>query len=403
VDCSGVAQWCYRFLVSQGKNPVVDKEAVQQAVQHAIFQIVPHYPGLSLWARPWSFFYSEISYAIKGRDVRTIDEYLALDRSGRGTPLRDAHRRAVYAVYKAYQTDLKRRGLWDYGDFVLETLRLFRPELLPVPYVAAVVDEIQDLTQAAMHLIRRIVPPGPNDLFLVGDGLQRIYPGGYALKSLGIDIIGRGALLSQSFRNTREILRAAHAMVAGVRLDNMDDADGEAPEPEFSERRGDVPRLHGFATPYAEVCWVMSEIARLKKERGYADSDFALIYRWQRPYADLIKLYLSPHVELSDLQKATSSYWGSAVKYGTFDSAKGLTFTVVFVLGVTDGLYVPRDNPTLQNEELEDYLDRERRRLYVAMTRARDLLYLSYSQGQPSCFLANVPDELLRRGRAKGA
>lgn len=37
------------------------------------------------------------------------------------------------------------------------------------------------------------------------------------------------------------------------------------------------------------------------------------------------------------------------------------------------------------------------RLLYVAMTRARDLLYVSCSRGQPSRFLSSVPEEYLKR------
>jgi superfamily I DNA/RNA helicase len=58
---------------------------------------------------------------------------------------------------------------------------------------------------------------------------------------------------------------------------------------------------------------------------------------------------------------------------------------------------VPRDDWTLQSDELEDYLARERRLLYVAMTRARDLLFLTCSRGRASRFLSDVPSQYLKR------
>jgi DNA helicase-2/ATP-dependent DNA helicase PcrA len=91
------------------------------------------------------------------------------------------------------------------------------------------------------------------------------------------------------------------------------------------------------------------------------------------------------------------TYFGPGAKHTTFHSAKGLEFKVVFVVGVTDGSFVPRDDWSLQGEELNDYLARERRLLYVAMTRARDLLYLTCSRGRASRFLSAVPGEYLRR------
>lgn len=398
VECCTIHQWCYRFLARQGQRPNVDANALGSALGDAIVKVRPLYPGLRIWSRPASFFSDEITYAIKGRAVERLGQYLELDRSGRGTPLQERERRAVYALYEAYQANLKARGdLWDFDDYIVRALQLVQAGCLAEPYATAVVDEIQDLTEATMRLIRQLVTPGPNDLFLVGDGLQRIYPGGYSLGQLGIDVVGRGALLRKNYRNTQEILRAAHAMISSLSFDDMDDAESDVPEPEFSVRRGEIPVLRRFASPDQELQWIADEMVRLKKQQNYQDGDCALLYRWRYPYQELILRHLSQRFSLVELQRDARSYFGPGVKHITFDSAKGLEFKVVFVVGVTDGQFVPRDDWTLEDEELKDYMARERRRLYVAMSRARDLLYLTYSRGQPSRFLADVPGEYLRR------
>jgi superfamily I DNA/RNA helicase len=399
VECVTVHQWCYRLLRRHGKRPNVDDtgQVYKEALDQAIAQCEPRYPKLQIWSRPRSFFADEIKYAIKGRAISSLEEYLALDRSGRGTPLRESERRSVYAVYEAYHKSLQARGLWDFDDFIVEALRLVEAGRVPDQYMAAIVDEIQDLTEAVMRLIRGIIPSGTNDLFLVGDGLQRIYPGGYTLGHLGIDITGRGTLLRKNYRNTQEILRAAHAMTQGQLFDDMDDQESEVFEPEFSVRQGEVPLLHRARNPEQELKWVRNKIAELKAEKGYKDRDFALLYRWRTPYQDLIHQYLSKQVELVEIQRDAATYFGSGAKHTTFHSAKGLEFKVVFVVCVTDGQFVPRDDWTLKGEELADYMARERRLLYVATTRARDLLYLTCSRGQPSRFLADVPTEYLKR------
>lgn len=400
VECRTVHSWCYQFLKDRGRRPRVEKDALPAFMEQAVAEVRSRYPNLSIWSHPIEFFSDEINYAIKGRGVGSLEQYLALERTGRGTPLPEGTRRVVWEVYGCYQTLLVAHGLWDFADFIVETLKVLESEDVEMPYTSAVADEIQDLTEATMRLIRRIVPPGPNDLFLVGDGLQRIYPGGYALSRLGIDITGRGTLLRQNYRNTQEVLRAAHSMIEGCQFDDMDDQASEVPKPEYSVRHGQVPVLRRFGTPEEEMRWAMEEISRLQASQGYQDRDFALLYRSREPYGDLLKGWLVPcstGLPLVELQRDASTYFGPGVKYSTFDSAKGLEFKVVFVLGVTDGLCVPKDDWKLQGEELEDYLARERRRLYVAMTRARDLLYLTYSRGQPSRFLNSVPGEFLRR------
>ncbi|MCL2498426.1 MAG: ATP-binding domain-containing protein, partial [Symbiobacteriaceae bacterium] len=84
----------------------------------------------------------------------------------------------------------------------------------------------------------------------------------------------------------------------------------------------------------------------------------------------------------------------------TFHSAKGLEFPVVFLTGMEEGL-CPHSLSQGSPEEIEE----ERRLCYVGMTRAKDLLYLSYAQNrslygskrptEPSRFLAEVPQEML--------
>jgi len=90
-----------------------------------------------------------------------------------------------------------------------------------------------------------------------------------------------------------------------------------------------------------------------------------------------------------------------ALQLMTVHSAKGLEFNVVFISGLEDGLF-PHENSLTEDKGLEE----ERRLMYVAVTRARQRLYLSFAQtrmlhGQtrynlPSRFLDEVPEELVK-------
>ncbi len=90
----------------------------------------------------------------------------------------------------------------------------------------------------------------------------------------------------------------------------------------------------------------------------------------------------------------------NAITLMTVHSAKGLEFPVVFVVGLEDGIF-PHSRSLLDHSELEE----ERRLMYVALTRAKDKLYLTHAKNRmlygetrsssPSQFLMDIPLELL--------
>lgn len=74
----------------------------------------------------------------------------------------------------------------------------------------------------------------------------------------------------------------------------------------------------------------------------------------------------------------------------TIHLAKGLEFDRVFVAGCTEGLI-----PHARSMESKDQVQEERRLMYVAMTRARKKLFLSF-YGIPSRFLGEIPQDVVR-------
>ncbi|MBO0695027.1 MAG: ATP-binding domain-containing protein, partial [Verrucomicrobia bacterium] len=90
-----------------------------------------------------------------------------------------------------------------------------------------------------------------------------------------------------------------------------------------------------------------------------------------------------------------------AVNLSSVHQAKGLEFHAVFVIWLTDGMF-----PSNRSLDTRDALEEERRLFYVAITRARDELYLTYPQmrlsggygdvfQRPSRFLQEIPDDLV--------
>ena len=96
-----------------------------------------------------------------------------------------------------------------------------------------------------------------------------------------------------------------------------------------------------------------------------------------------------------------------AINLSSVHQAKGLEFHTVFVIWLTDGMF-----PSSRSLETRDAVEEERRLFYVAITRARDELYLSYPHmrlnagfgdvfQRPSRFLKEIPNELLEDWEVK--
>ncbi len=121
---------------------------------------------------------------------------------------------------------------------------------------------------------------------------------------------------------------------------------------------------------------------------------------------DLLTQFLShASLEAGDHQADVGR---EALQLMTVHAAKGLEFKAVFISGLEEGL-CPHEQSLYENNGLEE----ERRLMYVAVTRARQRLYLSHAQsrmlhgqvryGIPSRFLDEIPDELLKLLNAKPA
>lgn len=103
-----------------------------------------------------------------------------------------------------------------------------------------------------------------------------------------------------------------------------------------------------------------------------------------------LQLFLEQSALAQAGDKKTNGVDQPVVKLMTIHLAKGLEFDSVFIAGCDEGV-LPHHRSYASQEDLEE----ERRLFYVAMTRARKNLFLSFSKS-PSRFLAEIPPELVR-------
>jgi len=103
---------------------------------------------------------------------------------------------------------------------------------------------------------------------------------------------------------------------------------------------------------------------------------------------------------IEDTDKPRGSTESNCVTLMTAHASKGLEFPVVFIIGMEEGLF-----PHSNSLDSEDELEEERRLCYVAMTRAKEKIYMTNArsrlyfgntqQNLPSRFLSEIPEELV--------
>ncbi|MGZ5648680.1 MAG: 3'-5' exonuclease, partial [Usitatibacter sp.] len=130
---------------------------------------------------------------------------------------------------------------------------------------------------------------------------------------------------------------------------------------------------------------------------GEAQEDVAIVAA--TPEQQVLMAFLS-HASLEAGEREAAA-GQDALQLMTIHSAKGLEFSAVFISGLEEGLF-PHENSMLEDGGIEE----ERRLMYVAITRARKRLYLSYAgsrmlHGQPrygivSRFIEEIPPQLCK-------
>ena len=133
-----------------------------------------------------------------------------------------------------------------------------------------------------------------------------------------------------------------------------------------------------------------------KYEFWMSNQNEEIVNSWE----DLLRWFLEEVTLMVDAIESSDDN-ADAVKLMTIHSSKGLEFPAVFIVWAEENVF-PLSRSSLDPKELEE----ERRLMYVAITRAKDALFISHanqrmkwwqlSMNQPSRFLQEIPNELLK-------
>ena len=219
VEVTNLDRWVHKFLRQHRYEHRIIYQRDQDAWGRAL-EAADQRLGLDS-----EFYADEWDQVVAPQGIRSLDDYRKVSRVGRRGVLSRAKRDAAWQVFEEYRAQLSSRHLKEVDDAYGDAASLLNASNREgaAEYCAIVVDETQDFGPQALRLLRAMVPEGPNDLFFVGDGHQRIYPKYKAVMGrCGIDIRGRSRKLYLNYRTTDEIRKAAVALLEGREIDDLD-------------------------------------------------------------------------------------------------------------------------------------------------------------------------------------
>ena len=325
-----------------------------------------------------SFLESEYVTVVLANKVTTLEEYAKVPRPGRGVRLSRPQRIAVWKLVEAFRRRSQMDGTISFPEVLVvaaEVLRLRTEEGEGHLADHVIVDEAQDLHAAHWLLLRALVAEGTDDLFIAEDSHQRIYGQPIVLSRFGVKIVGRSRRLTLNYRTTAQNLRLAVSILSGADYKDLEQETEDASKYR-SSRTGPRPELVGCTSQTDEMHLAAERIKGWLKE-GIAPSTIAVLTRSQDDRDRFVRGLGERGVDARALDKSVSTGHPQVL---TMHRAKGLEFSRVILAGVDEKhLPSPAALKSVPDEEQNEAYLRERSLLYVAASRARDELVVTWS------------------------
>lgn len=329
-----------------------------------------------------TFLQQEYETVILPNFITAKDAYLKVPRAGRGTALNRSKRLGVWKAIEHYRYFNRIEMTCSFVEQAhLATAVLRNRAAQGIGRLAdhVLIDESQDLHAGHWLFLREITAVGADDLFIAEDSHQRIYGQKVPLSRFGISIVGRSRRLTLNYRTTQQNLAYALGLLEGVSIADMEDEEVSS-HAYTSARSGPKPEEKSARSFAGELDAVANSLKQWKDENVSLET-VGILVRANFQIAKVIN-----GLEERGLRARTTSARNEpgVPVVMTMHRSKGMEFTHVILTGVSDdALPVKNQVNGLAPAERADALARERSLLYVASTRARDGLVVTWS-GNPS-------------------
>lgn len=383
VEVINFHRWAYKFLCDH-----INMDEVRMITGYEqstlISELLRTNKKLNFKDKSIEFLIDEISW-IKGRNIRSEEEYISSPRIGRGSTdkMNEQMKCDMWQLITLYNSSLEDNHQMDFDDYAIKVLDILnsKPNFVP-PFTHIVIDEAQDLNKAQLMVIKQLVSPNTNSITIIADTAQRIYKSGFTWREIGFEFKGRTRILKRNYRSTIEISRAAQSLLSN----DMGDEDYTQIE---SARRGKyLPIVGCFDSSAKQWEYIISELKSLTNDF----ESIVLLHRNRSGVRSIAKRLEQNGFDSLELNTSEKHFQTSKIHVSTLSSIKGLEFEVVIIIDCNDDM-IPA--PYGFNGEDDDlHIATERRLLFTAMTRAREKLYI-LSGGTPSRYLKEINEDYI--------
>ena len=395
VEVKTVDKITHDVLESTGKPPrIVTEEKLHELVQRAVKQA--KFEGNAQQQRTqrqaikrlsYEYLLQEIGQVIVARQITSLESYLAARRPGRKLPLNEMQRRAVWHVHETLLRLLKlsRVETWHIARSRAE--RILSSNTHHELYDAVVIDEAQDLDPSILRLLIGLCKT-PNRLFITADANQSIYGSGFNWSDVHecLKFQGRTSVLRANYRSTRQIGEAAQSYLASGVLET------EAIELIYVNT-GTRPLVRSVHSSIEEVQLLASFLRGASRELKLQPGASAILCPSERTGESIATALVKQGVKARFMKGRELDLTSPEVKVLTLNSSKGLEFPVVALAGFLHSRFALVPEGEL-DEEQQEAVARERRLMFVGMTRAMRALLVIVPAGTQSPLLTGFDTTL---------
>jgi superfamily I DNA/RNA helicase len=311
------------------------------------------------------------------------------DFSEEADPKNQKNASMVYNITKNLKEHMEIQGLRDFTDQMVDAITFLKENPDKVSkFNHILIDEYQDVNAVQIELINLL---SPQNIFAVGDPRQSIF----GWRGSDIQYIlnfektyGNSQIihLKKNYRSSGEIVNFMNHAIEGMGLpdleNHLDIEDAKIKildfDSEGSERIFVVDTILSSTFPREEI-FVLARTNRQLME-----------------LSQLMKRKNIPHVLRTDEVRRPVEGEPGAVTLATIHAIKGLEAKQVYVIGCNEQNFPCKasDHPAVEMVKTDKYdkLEEERRLFYVAISRAKENLILTYSGKKPTYF---ITDEMM--------